>query len=139
MGKSVLSGAAIIYEALEHSRDDAEIKILHADMQNPYLSERIARRRSSDYREWREDINYAVRIADRLQSRLGARLELRRHAEGYFWRFFLFDQTVYVQPYLFPRDNAHRAPVLKFGRDDVVGLTNDDERSLYYMFETYLI
>jgi 8-oxo-dGTP pyrophosphatase MutT (NUDIX family) len=137
MGKSVLSGAAIIYEALEHSRDDAEIKILHADMQNPYLSERIARRRSSDYREWREDINYAVRIADRLQSRLGARLELRRHAEGYFWRFFLFDQTVYVQPYLFPRDNAHRAPVLKFGRDDVVGLTNDDERSLYYMFETY--
>lgn len=137
MGKSVLSGAAIIYEALEHSRSDAEVKILHAGFQNPYLSERVALKRSSDYGEWREDISYATGVGDRLQRSLGARFELRRHSEGYVWRFFLFDDYVYMQPYLYPQDNSHKAPVLKFDRRDAVDPEAENVRSLYHMFRTY--
>ena len=140
MGKSVLSGkAAIIYQALEHTRPDAEIKILHAGVENPYLSERIALSRDSNYDEWREDISYVVRIGGRLQGRLGSRLELRRHSEGYVWRFFLFDNHVYLQPYLFPRDNARKAPVLKFARcaSENVALDNSNPSSLYHMLVTY--
>jgi hypothetical protein len=129
MGKSVLSGSAIIYDALEHSRDDAEIKILHAGIRNPYLSERIALNRDSHYREWREDIQYATTVGRRLQFHLKPRLELREHSEGYVWRLFLFDESVYVQPYLYPSDNARRAPVLKFDRAT--------DNSLYHMFNTY--
>lgn len=136
MGKSVLSGAAIIYEALEHSRPDAEIQILHAGLQNPYLSKRVALNRNSDYREWEDDIGYAIRKARTLERSLGGRLELRKHSEGYVWRFFLFDDCAYLQPYLFPRQNAHRAPVLKFGRRRAAS-EEENARSLYHMFENY--
>lgn len=134
MGKSVLSGSAIIYDALERSRDDAEIKILHAGMRNPYLSERIALNRESLYREWREDIQYATTVGRRLQSHLKPRLELREHSEGYVWRLFIFDDKAYVQPYLHPSDNARRAPVLRFDRNQQ---NNGDGNSLYAMFDTY--
>jgi 8-oxo-dGTP pyrophosphatase MutT (NUDIX family) len=139
MGKSVLSGAAILYEALERTRKDAEVKILHAGVENPYLSERVALNRESNYKEWREDINYVIRIGGRLQGRLGARLELRKHSEGYVWRFFLFDNYAYLQPYLFPRDNARRAPVLKFARLDSSSPTGNEvnANSLHHMLENY--
>jgi 8-oxo-dGTP pyrophosphatase MutT (NUDIX family) len=139
MGKSVLSGAAIIYEALEQTLPDAQIKILHAGIESPYLSERVALKRDSSYYEWREDISYVVRIGGRLQGHLGARLELRRHPEGYFWRFFLFDNHVYLQPYLFASDNARKAPVLKFARYDRVdaAVDNVNPDSLYHMLVTY--
>jgi 8-oxo-dGTP pyrophosphatase MutT (NUDIX family) len=134
MGKSVLSGSAIIYDALERSRDDAEIKILHAGMRNPYLSERIALNRESLYREWREDIQYATTVGRRLQSHLKPRLELREHSEGYVWRLFIFDDKAYVQPYLHPSDNARRAPVLRFDRNQQ---NNGEGNSLYAMFDAY--
>jgi 8-oxo-dGTP pyrophosphatase MutT (NUDIX family) len=139
MGKSVLSGAAIIYEALEHTRKDAEVKILHAGVENPYLSERVALNRDSDYQEWREDINYVIRVGGRLQGRQGARLELRRHSEGYIWRFFLFDDYAYLQPYLFPRHNARLAPVLKFSRLDTSNPTGSEvnANSLQHMLQNY--
>jgi 8-oxo-dGTP pyrophosphatase MutT (NUDIX family) len=139
MGKSVLSGAAIIYNALERSRQDAEIKILHSGIDSPYLSERVARNRESNYREWREDINYATSLGSRLQAHLGSRLALRRHSEGYVFRFFLFDDHVYLQPYIYPSNNAHRAPVLKFARhQSLEGVDRDlNPNSLYHMLANY--
>jgi 8-oxo-dGTP pyrophosphatase MutT (NUDIX family) len=138
MGKSVLSGAAIVYNALERARSDAEIKILHAGSENPYLSERVALKRDSNYNEWREDISYVVRTGSRLKDRLGSRMEVRKHSEGYFWRFFLFDDHVYLQPYLFTSDNADKAPVLKFSRFDRSEATDKvNESSIYHMLETY--
>jgi 8-oxo-dGTP pyrophosphatase MutT (NUDIX family) len=139
MGKSVLSGAAIIYEALERSRTDADIKILHAGTENPYLSERIALNRSSNYREWREDIGYAVRTGTRLQTRLGGRMELRMHSEGYVWRLFIFDDDAYMQPYLYSSENARRAPVLKFSRTALSGPVDasPNTNSIYHMLMTY--
>jgi 8-oxo-dGTP pyrophosphatase MutT (NUDIX family) len=140
MGKSVLTGAAIIYEALETSRTDADIKILHAGTQNPYLSERVALSRDSNYREWREDIAYAVRTGSRLQYRLDGRLELRMHSEGYVWRLFIFDDDAYMQPYLYASENAHKAPVLKFNRLNLGGIEgdgNDNPNSLFHMLMTY--
>jgi 8-oxo-dGTP pyrophosphatase MutT (NUDIX family) len=139
MGKSVLSGAAIIYEALERSQADADIRILHAGTQNPYLSERVALNRSSNYREWREDIGYAVRTGSRLQTRLGGRMELRIHSEGYVWRLFIFDDDAYMQPYLYRSDNARQAPVVKLSRlsPNHPGESGDNPNSLYHMLVTY--
>jgi hypothetical protein len=137
MGKSVLSGAAVLYEALERSQPETQIKILHAGMRSPYLSERIALNRGSDYREWGQDIQYTTIVGDRLTAKLGSRLELRQHREGYFWRLFIFDDHAYLQPYLYPRDNARRAPVLRFSRlrANAGGAQNPD--SLYHMLTTF--
>ncbi len=139
MGKSVLSGAAIIYKALERSRPDADIKILHAGTQNPYLSERVALGRNSNYREWREDIGYAVRTGSRLQSRLGGRMELRVHSEGYLWRLFIFDDDAFLQPYQYGSENTGRAPVLRLSRiiSGEQGQTDVNPNSLYRLVETY--
>lgn len=139
MGKSVISGAAIIYEALERSRTDADIRILHAGTQNPYLSERVALNRSSNYREWREDIAYAVRTGSRLQTRLGGRMELRMHSEGYVWRLFIFDDDAYMQPYLYSSENARQAPVVKLSRLPLndQGISGENPNSLYHMLMTY--
>lgn len=139
MAKSVLSGSAIIYDALERSQDNAEIKILHAGMDSPYLSERVALNRGSNYQEWREDVQYVTSIGRRLRSRLGPRLELRQHSEGYMWRAFIFDDTAYMQPYLYSSDNARRAPVLKLTRksrvDDITA--QDNPNSLFHMLTNY--
>lgn len=138
MGKSVLSGAATIYRALQKLPPTSQVRILHAGAGNPYLGEMSATRRDSDYREWREDVNYAARVGERLHARLGPRLQLRNHSEGYLWRLFIFDDVAYVQPYLYERDNANIAPVLRFSR--YFGDTADDAvnpNSLYGMFSAY--
>jgi hypothetical protein len=137
IGKSVLSGAAVIFNALEHPRTDAQIKILHAGVNNPYLSERSALRRGADYREWREDIEYVGRVGDRLRGRLGSRLEIRQHLEGYLWRLFIFDDLAYLQPYTHSSDNAERAPVFKFSRFGDPAGSEENEKSLYHMLSGY--
>lgn len=137
IGKSVLSGAAVIYNALERSRPDADIRILHAGLSNPYLGERSAVRRNSDYQEWQEDVAYAMAVGERLQARLGSRLQIRQHHEGYIWRLFIFDDIAYVQPYLHQRDNAGQAPVLKFVLRGDLSDVNANPNAMWYLFSNY--
>lgn len=137
IGKSVLSGAAVIFNALEHTNPQAVVKILHAGVNNPYLSERSALTRGADYREWREDIEYVGRVGERLRGRLGPRIEIRQHKEGYIWRLFIFDDLVYMQPYLHSSDNAQKAPVFKFSRLSDLAGPDENNKSLYNMLSGY--
>jgi hypothetical protein len=137
MGKSVLSGAAVIFSALEHSRPDANIKILHAGVNNPYLSERSALRIGADYREWREDLEYVRCVGDRLRVRLGSRIEIRQHREGYLWRLFILDDLAYMQPYTYRSDNAQRAPVFKVSRLRDLAGSDVNDMSLYHILSAY--
>jgi 8-oxo-dGTP pyrophosphatase MutT (NUDIX family) len=137
IGKSVLSGAAVIFNALEHLGPDSRVQILHAGVTNPYVSESSALRRGADYREWREDIEYVRTHGDRLRARLGSRLEIREHLEGYLWRLFIFDDLAYLQPYSHRSDNAQKAPVFKFSRLSGPTGGSVDLDSLYHMFAQF--
>jgi hypothetical protein len=117
---------------------DAKIRILYASPESPYLSERIAYERASDYKEWKADLEHAINKITNLMEKGHGAIRGRRHAEGYVWRLFIFDDVAYVQPYLHPRNNSDRAPVLKIIR--VKPLPDNKEEnhsSLYRAFANY--
>jgi NUDIX domain len=118
LGKTVLAGSTSFYDYLSDKRLDSKkkIKILHADINNPYLSERVARGRKSDFNEWRLDLEHARNKLDSMAVRSGGQLEGRSHKEGFFWRMFIFDDFAYIQPYTYERKNSERAPVLRLSR-----------------------
>jgi 8-oxo-dGTP pyrophosphatase MutT (NUDIX family) len=65
--------------------------------------------------------------------------------EGHLWQLFIFDDHLYVQPYLAARKNSREAPVLKFSRFGPSGSPSDggqvtlgeNHRSLYHAFSRY--
>lgn len=133
LGKTVLVGAPSIYEYLEKSlRSGATARVLHAGTTNPYLSRRIAVERGSSYEEWVSDIDYATRKLANLRNRSTGVVQSRTHNEAYYWLIFLFDNTAYVQPYIYDRGNTKMAPVLKLENS-----TQVTEQSLYQVFDRY--
>ena len=140
IGRTVLSGATGIYDYLAKAnlRSGADVKVLHASSGSPYLSEGIAQARGSDYAEWTADLEHAQRKVGSLMTKSGARLEGREHREGYVWRLFIFEECAYVQPYLFPKDNSTKAPVLKLARSiEENGTMVPNPNSLYNVFREY--
>jgi len=147
-GRAVLAGATVstsnFYDYLSDARleREADVKILHAAIDNPYVTERSALTRGSHYAEWKADLEYAVQKCDSLATKLaGSRVTFssRGHKEGFLWRLFLLDDVAYMQPYLHLRKNAARAPVLKFRRtlasSDGTVIQNDN--SLYKVLSDY--
>lgn len=134
LGKTVLVGSPNIYEYLEKStKSGATVKILHAGIQNRYLSRRVATERGSSYDEWISDIEYASKKLLNLRRRSTGVVQSRTHNEAYYWLMFIFDQTAYVQPYIYERSNTKKAPVLKLKLD----LSNDGDASMYRVYERY--
>jgi hypothetical protein len=136
IGKTVLGGTTSFYDHLGRIiRPNAKVKILHASLDSPYLNERIAHERTSDYKEWIVDLNHAAQKIENLIGR-NSSLESREHKEGYIWRLFVFDDIAYVQPYLFTRDNSENAPVLKLSR--VTTLTDRREENRFSLYKVFL-
>jgi hypothetical protein len=139
IGKTVLGGTTSFYDYLgKVMNPDAKIRILYAGLESPYLSERIAYERTSDYKEWKADLDHAINKITNLMEKSHGAIKGRRHAEGYVWRLFIFDDIAYVQPYLYPRDNSDRAPVLKITRvNPFPNNKEENSSSLYKAFANY--
>ncbi len=139
IGRTVLAGNANFYEQIAESvRPDTKVKILHADINNPYLSERTAHERGSRYNVWLADLDHAVKKVDTLSRNGQAKIEGRQHKEGYVWRLFLFDHCAYAQPYLYHRNNSELAPVLKLSRwQGEADQRKENPSSLYKVFSSY--
>jgi 8-oxo-dGTP pyrophosphatase MutT (NUDIX family) len=137
IGKTVLSGGNDFYKYLQYARvrEEAQVRILHADISSAYLSERVAAERGSDLAQWRDDLRNAFNKATTLRMNSERRVQTRQHQEGFVWRLFIFDDTAFAQPYLFPSGNSDKAPVLRFDRLGNDGSAN--ERSLYKTFAKY--
>jgi hypothetical protein len=146
-GRAVLSDASVgtsnFYDYLSDARleREADVKILHAGADNPYLTERAALTRGSHYIDWKTDLEHAEQKCQSLATKLsGSRVTFssRGHKEGFLWRLFLVDDVAYMQPYLHIRKNASRAPVFKFRRtipgDESQAL---NENSLYKVFSDF--
>lgn len=135
LGRTVIGGRTDFYDLLEQkTQPAADVKILHARMDSPYLSERVAHQRNSNYRGWLMELDHAVKKVAILGEQRQRRIEGRQHKEGYVWRLFLTDDTAYVQPYLYDRNNSEQAPVLKIAHKSE---GRELENSLYRVFSTY--
>ncbi|PSR17038.1 hypothetical protein C8255_14635 [filamentous cyanobacterium CCP3] len=142
IGKTVLAGTTSFYDYLADKQLDSKkkIKILHASIDNPYLTERVSHERKSDFSEWKLDLEHAKRRLDSMSARSNGQLEGRLHKEGFFWRMFIFDDFAYVQPYTYARKNSERAPVLKLSRIYENPHRSEEEvnyNSLYRVFSKY--
>lgn len=134
LGKTVLVGTPTIYDHLEKSiQAGTTVKILHAGINNRYLNRRIAIERGSSYEGWTHDIMYITRKLQDLRRRSTGVIQSSSHDEAYYWLIFLFDYTVYVQPYIYDKQNTSKAPVLKI-RAEGPGNAN---KSLYWVFDRY--
>lgn len=123
IGKTVLAGTTSIYDYLASAKLEkgTSIKILHTNTKNPYLSKNIAEKRGSSHKEWSADTDYANIKTKIIHSSLTdinkeISFESKVHTEGYIWRFFVFDDYAYVQPYLYSSDNSEQAPVYKISK-----------------------
>ena len=146
IGKTVLGGTTSFYDYLGgviqpvggETPPIGKVRILHASLESPYLSERIAHERSSDYREWIVDLDHAAQKIENLMERSKEMLKSRQHKEGYIWRLFIYDDVAYVQPYLYSRNNSEKSPVLKLSRFlTSSGTREDNSSSLYKVFLNY--
>jgi 8-oxo-dGTP pyrophosphatase MutT (NUDIX family) len=120
-----------------HLRSDAKVRILKAGRDNPYLSQFAAERRGKNYQVWLDDIASAeskLHTLERMHRTSDQVVQFRNHREGYLWRYWIFDDVAYVQPYLFATDNAEQAPVFTlrraFGEDS-------NPQSLYHVFSAH--
>lgn len=142
IGKTVFSGGDF-YDYLRDAkvRVGALTRILHADKDSIFLTERAAEERGSDLASWRLDLQYSFNKATNLASDSEKRVDARQHQEGYLWRLFVFDSVVFAQPYLFDRDNSAQAPVLELARyhlnNQGTASMVENPRSLYGVFSKY--
>jgi len=123
IGKTVLAGTTNIYDYLASAKLEkgTNIKILHTNINNPNLSKNMAEKRGSSYEEWSADTNYAHVKTKIIHSSLteitdAISFESKLHNEGYIWRFFIFDDYAYIQPYLYESNNSEQAPVYKISK-----------------------
>ena len=142
IGKTVLAGTTSFYDYLADKQLDAKkkIKILHAGIDSPYLSERASDSRKSDFSEWTLDLRHAKQRLNSMSARSKGKLEGRAHHEGFFWRMFIFDDYAYVQPYTYARKNSEQAPVLKVSRTHKLFGKKEEEinyNSLYRIYSKY--
>lgn len=139
IGRTVLAGNANFYEQIaEAIRPETRVRILHADPESPYLSERTAHERGSRYNVWLADLDHAVKKVETLAGSGKAKIEGRQHKEGYVWRLFIFDDFAYAQPYLYSRNNSENAPVLKLSQwKETDGSKEENVNSLYKAFCAY--
>lgn len=121
-----------IYECLE-KKPDFKVRIIHASLDSPYFNQARARERGSDYKKWEADLLHASQVASNFKSKYGDRFDSREHQEPAFWRFFIFDEVVYVQPYLYMKKN-YNASVFKFAKK---GSQGSESESLYATFLNY--
>lgn len=136
LGRTVWAATADFYEQLAKKiKRDAEVRILHASPESPYLSREKAHSRGSNYSDWETEADFAVKKIATLSENHAAKLvEGRQHAEGFLWRLFILDDLVFMQPYLYDRNNSNRAPVFKIDRRHS---GEENENSLYRAFRTY--
>lgn len=135
LGRTVMGGSTDFYDLLEQKTDPAsDVRILHARMDSPYLSERVAHQRGSNYRGWHNELDHAIKTVAVLTEQRQGRVVGRQHSEGYTWRLFLTDTHAYVQPYLYDKNNSELAPVLKIART-IDG--TEIKGSLYRVFSAY--
>jgi hypothetical protein len=142
IGKTVLGGTTSFYDYLGRIiQPTGKVRILHASLESPYLSERIASERNSDYKEWKVDLDHATQKIENLVEKHEATLKSRQHKEGYVWRLFIFDEVAYVQPYLYSKNNSENAPVLKLSKLGTLGISfekrEENPSSLYKVFLNY--
>ena len=137
IGTSVLSGADTIYERLDEINwsSSTNLKLMFASEDSEYLSEAVAHKRSSTRARWLEDLRRARRQLDLLKHKVGDHLEYRQHREPFLWRLFVFDNSAYIQPYLFGSGNSKRANVIKVVRESSTTLSH--EQSLYELASRY--
>lgn len=131
LGRDILHGKGHFFPILENNRSARSIRILHCSQNNPYLTEKHAIERGdrSSYSEWHREIGSVVANARQLTRALGnGRFETRVHNEGYLWRIFLFDDSVFVQPYIYPSQNSQKAPIFRIGTGS---------HSLFNTFKSY--
>ena len=130
IGREILSGKGIFYKHLKKNQTPDRIRILHSSVRTSYLSAKQAvKRAKGKLEEWKLDLISVEQSGKQLSKLYNSGVfETRAHHEGYYWRFFLFENHCYVQPYIFKSDNSEHAPVIKIKKE---------EGSLYSTFENF--
>jgi len=136
LGKTVLAGTTIYDYLGKNVKMGATVKVLNAGLDSPYLKQRIALERGSNYDEWVADLNHAMAKIKALTKSSYAYVRSRQHKESYLWLIFLFDSCAYIQPYMFIKNNTKQSPVIKIEKN-LLGTDVENPRSLYKTFSTY--
>lgn len=136
LGKTVLAGTTIYDYLGKNVKMGAAVKVLHAGLDSPYLKQRTALERGSNYDEWVADLNHAMAKIRALTKSSYAYVRSRQHKESYLWLIFLFDTCAYIQPYMFAKSNTKQSPVIK-AEKKLLGTDVENPRSLYKTFSTY--
>jgi len=126
--------------SLPQMREDVNVRVLKAGLDSPYLSELRAMTRGKDYQVWRDDIRAGDNHLANLQETADENqwFQYRHHREGYLWRFFIFDDHAFLQPYYRQSDNAQHAPVYELAMSTTSnGQTTALDFSLARVLEAY--
>jgi hypothetical protein len=135
LGGRLLQSTSPLYECLEEKmkKPGVSVKILHASLQSPYFTNTKAQERGSSYKRWEADLQYVTNLAGHFKVSYGSKFDNREHKEPAFWRFFIFDEVAYVQPYLYAKKN-YNAPVIKLAKRSN---SSKEMESLYMTFLAY--
>lgn len=113
--------------ALEKSETDAVIRVLHASIDSPHLSEQKSKQLKRNYLIWKENIKQ-IKTQLKILKDSGVNLEAREHKEPFLWRLFIMDDVAYVSGYFHQTKNDEKATVYKFKNHD---------SSLFKIFDKY--
>ena len=133
IGTEILSGKGLFYECLKENIAPNKIRILHSSVRTIYLSGKEAQLRSrGKLDEWKLNLQsaelLAIQLAKYFNTDSQSIFEDRVHHEGYYWRFFLFDDECFIQPYIYKSKNASQAPVFRL---------KNTKDSMYKTFQEY--
>jgi hypothetical protein len=139
LGRTVLYDKSPFFDCLKEImlKPDVTVRILHASKQSRYFNEDKAQKRSSSYAQWESSFGFLANQTRLFKEQYGLRFDGRQHNEGPFWRFFIFDEVAYVQPYLYMKRNEDYAPVFKLARRMSSPKQTLEKKSLYEAFLHY--
>ncbi|XCN73809.1 MAG: hypothetical protein Q3M24_03365 [Candidatus Electrothrix aestuarii] len=132
LGRGVIGGkhSLLFDEARGRVDKNFKFRVLFSNLDSKWLSHERAEKRNSNHREWEVVVGYNIDNVSVLEC-AGVNLEAREHSEPYLWRLFFFDNTLYFIPYLYERNNSHKAHVYKFKHIE------NGPPSFYTVFKSY--
>jgi hypothetical protein len=126
---------SLFYETLKsrlanQGEEDLEVRLLHIDLESPYLSEQRAQELGKRRDKWLRDVEYVrSQIIDCARGRKN--LRIRTHKEPFLWRLFIFDDQIFLSAYLHSTKNDKHAPVYRIHQGP------QGTNSLYSTFKRY--
>jgi hypothetical protein len=126
--------ASYFYNLAKTKDAGAELKILRASADSPFLTEERAQALGEPGRGhyWSEHIRrVGSEIEDLRRNNPKIHIQERLHHEPFLWRIFIFGNIAYISAYLVTKDADLKCKVYRVEKPE------KDEDSLYTIFEKY--